>query len=125
VKKALWQFLLVTIAVVYCLVIGLYNSQALAEQLALSGNTDSESQYVSASGSSYQFGHTNQTVSYGTVSGNLPFTPLKNLYKAFLACVKIIEKLYFSFFSQYRFYSQNELIRLKQTDLIFPFHYFW
>ncbi|MGV3589233.1 MAG: hypothetical protein ACO1OF_19660, partial [Adhaeribacter sp.] len=66
-----------------------------------------------------------ETVNYVTAYNNLPFRPLKNPFKAFLAFVKATEQTNFRIFSQYYFYSQNVLIRLKQTDLIFPFHYFW
>lgn len=37
-------------------------------------------------------------------------------------CCKILNS---SFFSQYHFFEKNILVRLREPDIIFPFHYFW
>jgi hypothetical protein len=125
VKKVFWIFSLLTIAGLYSLVIDTYNSPEYVDQFGFSKNTNFENQYFSSLEAADLFCHPVQTVNYVTASNSLPLTSFKNPFKAFLAFVKAIENLYFNIFSQYRFYSQNELIRLKQIDLIFPFHYFW
>jgi hypothetical protein len=46
-------------------------------------------------------------------------------YKGFTAFIQTEEELIISAFSQYSWYSRNSIVRLTQSVLLFPFHFFW
>lgn len=46
-------------------------------------------------------------------------------YKNYSACLKYTEKTISSEFIQYVFQAKNFSLRLRKSDLLFPFHYFW
>jgi len=96
-----------------------YNGTAA---IAKQGDTK-ESYSHSVAAKSFQ--HTVQTEnSLSVCSHNNPVT-VKNTYKEFLAVNKVTEQLLVRSFLQYSFYSHKLLLRLQNTDLIFPFQYFW
>ncbi len=49
----------------------------------------------------------------------------KNKIQDFCLYFKVRENYFFSRFSNYFAYSQNEIFRFEKTDIIFPFHNFW
>ena len=46
-------------------------------------------------------------------------------HKTFSACLKHSEKTISAEFVQYIFRAKNFPVKLRKTDLLFPFHYFW
>jgi hypothetical protein len=56
---------------------------------------------------------------------DIPFSFLKNYLNKFSACPKEAEIFHEITFSKYIFYAGNIIVRFQQTDIIFPFHYFW
>lgn len=123
-KKVFRIFSLLTISALYSFVISLYSSNVFIDNFTFS-QTNSDTKQYSSLVSSYLLCHTSQTESSITVHNNAPPSSLKNPFSEFSACIRTTEQLFFVTFSQYRFYSQNLLVRLQKTDIIFPFHYFW
>jgi len=56
---------------------------------------------------------------------DLPYSILKNYLNKFSACFKEVELFHEITFSKYIFYTGNIIVRFQQTDIIYPFHYFW
>lgn len=123
-KKSLKIIAIFSVAIVYCFAISIYcntfNAGASFSQL-----TTSQNQLHTSEVSSNLFCHTTQSESSVITGSHISFLSLKNALNQFSACTHATEKLFFSAFSQYNFYAQNLLIRLKQTDFIYPFHNFW
>jgi len=125
VKRSLQITGLLSIALLYCLAIGLYSGMAFNRTAAFAKqpNTTKESYGYSVAAKSFQ--HTVQSENSLTVcSHNNPVT-LKNTYKEFSAINKVTEQVLVRTFLQYSFFSHKLLLRLQNTDLIFPFQYFW
>jgi hypothetical protein len=103
----------------------LYSGYAFHSNAALSDFEKSGNKSYSAVVSSNLFCHTTQLKSSVTVFNHFPSPPLKNSFTELSAYTKVSEELFLHTFLQYSFYAQHLLIRLRQTDIIFPFHYFW
>lgn len=58
-------------------------------------------------------------------SKNNPNTTFKTFHNSLFVHTKTIERVFNIAYTQYNFYAKNVLARFKQTDIIFPFHYFW
>jgi len=125
VKKRIRIIARLTISVLYCFIISLYSGNALPHSSAFSKLTKSESKNCSTLLASDLLSHTAQATLSAPAFTAAPSSSLKNPFNDFLAWVKTTDRVFFSTFSQYSFYSQNLLIRFRQTDVIFPFHYFW
>lgn len=123
-KRSLKIIAILGVALVYCFAISIY-SNAFNAGSSFSQLTTSQNQLHKSEASSNLFCHTTQSESSVFASSHISFPSLKNSLSAFAACTNTTEKLFFSAFSQYNFYAQNLLIRLKQTDFIYPFHNFW
>ncbi len=84
--------------------------------------TNQQYYFFSSSNAHNQIAEKESSVSF---CSNIPITIIKNSFKNLSATAKAIEQFFFSTYSQYSFFSQYLLIRLLQTDIVFPFHYFW
>ena len=124
-KKSLHITGLISIALLYCLSIGLYSGMAFNGNAAFAkqGKAAKESYGYSISANSFQ--HTVQTENAVTVCNHSNPVTVKNTYKEFSAANTVTEQVLVHSFSQYSFYSHKLLMRLQNTDLIFPFQYFW
>ncbi len=124
VKKFLKITVLLNISILCCFVISIYNSNAFTATAVFSksGDTDTECHYSAVSSNLFCLARTESSVG---VSGNIPFSPLKNSFRVFSAYARVTEHLLFNRFLQYDFYSRNLVDRFHTTDIIFPFHYFW
>jgi IMP cyclohydrolase len=125
VKKSLQITGLISIALLYCLTIGLYSGIAFNGNAAFvkQGSTTKESYSHSVSAKSFQ--HTVQTENGVTVCNHSNPVTVKNTFKEFSAVNTVTEHILVHTFSHYSFYSDKLLVRLQNTDIIFPFHYFW
>ena len=124
-KKSLHITGLISLALLYCFAIGLYSGVAYAGNTAFSKQAGNATEKYSNAVSAKLFQHTIQTENSITVcTHNNPVT-VKNTYKEFSAANIATEHVGVHTFSQYNFFSQKLLARLQNTDLIFPFHYFW
>ena len=125
VKKSLRIFGLTSISLLYCFVIGMYSGVGSNANAAVAKHSNASGESYAASVSAGTFHHTVQSEnSFTAVNHARPFS-LKNVYDEYSACLKISEQLFCTSFVQYSFYSHKLLMRVQQTDLIFPFHYFW
>lgn len=124
-KKRLRIIALLNISVLYCFVISLYSGNASTYSSAFSKLTKSESKNCSALTVSDFLCHVPHAEVAAPAFTTAPPSSLKTPFNEFLDWAKLTEQVFFSSFSQYSFYSQNLLIRFRQTDIIFPFHYFW
>ncbi len=124
-KKSLQITGLISIALLYCLSIGLYSGIAFTGNAAFAkqGNAAAESYGHSVAAKSFQ--HTLQTENSITVCNHSNPVTVKNTYKEYFAANTLTEQTLVHTFSQYSFYSHKLLVRLQNTDLIFPFQYFW
>lgn len=69
--------------------------------------------------------HAIKTESLVNALNGLPNTSLKKNLNKCSDAFKTQEQSLFNTFSQCTFYSKNVILRFHQTDIIFPFHYFW
>jgi hypothetical protein len=125
VKKFLQKIGLVSITLLYCLATGLYSNAAYAGNIAFSKQDDKATANYSHSVSAKSFQHTVQTENSITVCNHNNTVTVKNTYKEFSGANRATENLLFHTFSQYKFFSHKLLVSLQNTNLIFPFHYFW
>lgn len=124
-KKSLKIIAVSGILLLYCFAISIYSSNAFSSSVFFSPLKTSENQLHKSEVSPKLFCHTAPTESSVFAGSHIPVPSLKNSLSEFAACAKATQKLYLSAISQYNFYAQNLLIRLKQTDFIYPFHHFW
>jgi lipid-binding SYLF domain-containing protein len=125
VKKHLQTTGLISIALLYCLSIGLYSGMAFTGNAAIAKQCDAADESYGSSISAKSFQHTVQTENSITVCNHSNPVTVKNTHKEFSAVNTVTEKVLVHSFSQYSFYAHKLLIRLQNTNLIFPFQYFW
>ncbi len=112
-------------AVLYCFAIGLYSGVAYAGNTAFSKQTGKESAGYSQVVAAKSFQHTVQTENSLTVCTHSNPVSVKNTHNDFSAVNIAAAHVFVHSFSQYNFFAHKLLVRLQNTDLIFPFHYFW
>ncbi|MBK8520324.1 MAG: hypothetical protein WAT20_11045 [Ferruginibacter sp.] len=124
-KKSLQKTGLISMALLYCLAIGLYSGIAFNGNPAFAKQGNEAEKSYGHNVSAKYFLHTIQTRNSFTFGDYSSRVTVKNTYQKFSAANTITEQVLVHTFSQYRFYSHNLLVRLQNTDLIFPFQYFW
>jgi hypothetical protein len=125
VKKSLQITGLISIALLYCFTIGLYSGMAFNGNAAFAKQANATKETYGYSISAKSFQHTVQTENAVTVCNHNSPVTVKNTFKEFSDVNKVAEQILVHTFSQYSFYSNKLLVRLQNTDIIFPFHYFW
>jgi hypothetical protein len=125
VKKNLQITGLLSITLLYCLAIGLYSGVGFNGIAAFANQGNAAKESYTHSVAAKSFHHTIQTGNSLTVCNHSNPVTVKNTYKEFSAVNKITEQILVCSFLQYSFYSHKLLVRLQNTDLIFPFQYFW
>lgn len=90
------------------------------DNLKLANDSNQQQYFFSSSSNHNQIAENESLVT--TYNSSVNFVTFKDKLSA---TAKAIEHSFFSTYSQYCFYSQYLLIRLLQTDIVFPFHYFW
>ena len=124
-KKFLHITGLISIALFYSLAIGLYSGVAYAGNGSFSTQDGHAEKKYSNTVAAKLFQHTIQSENAVTVCGHSKPATIKNTCKEFSAINKAAEQVYVHTFLRYNFFSRKLLVRLQNTDLIFPFHYFW
>lgn len=124
-KKAFKIFALINITLLYCFAVSINSSNASNAGVSFSKNTNSQHEGYHPDVTPGLFCHTTQEANSFTGYHHVPSASFKNSSNTFSFCANAAARLFFSKFSQYIFYSNNVLIRLKQTDYIYPFHHFW
>ncbi len=124
-KKNLRIVSLLSIVALYSSIMSLCSSSLFSQSIDNSKQinpTNQQYYFFSSSNAHNQIAEKESSVSF---CSNIPITIIKNSFKNLSATAKAIEQFFFSTYSQYSFFSQYLLIRLLQTDIVFPFHYFW
>ena len=121
-KKTLPIFLWFLLALGCRLTLGAF-SCAAAEEPKFSGKGDSTEEKLGAEVRSDLFCHLTAGGAHTLFQASTG--ALKHHFNPVFVYSVVLERIYFHTFSQYNFYSEHTLVRLRQTDLIFPFHYFW
>jgi hypothetical protein len=124
-KKTLHITGLLGIALLYCLATALCSGVAYAGNTPFSKQAGNSTEKYSNAVSAKLFQHTLQTENSITVCNHSNPVTVKNTFKDFSAINLATEHIYVRRFLQYNFFSHKLLARLQNTDLIFPFHYFW
>lgn len=122
-KKRFRLFSLFSIFILYSFILSLYCSNAFVHKFS-SSQTSSERKHYSSVMSSNLLCHTAQTDGSTIVHSNARTCSLKSPLNEFTACSRAREQQFLHRFSQYNFFSQNLVVRLQHTDMIFPSHYF-
>jgi hypothetical protein len=91
----------------------------------ISTNCKAENSELCSTINAVKYFHTPQTESLVNVINNLPSPNIKNSMFKLLKCPAIAEDLFNTAFTKYQYFSLNILMRFFETDIIFPFHYFW
>lgn len=125
VKKTLRLIVFTSFLVLYCFVMSLYSNNAFIENSSFSKPSNSENRQYYFSTSLNSIYHIANTENFVNFFDNVSTSSPKNSFNKISVLVKITEQLFFNRFTQYSFESLNLLINLQQTNLIFPFHYFW
>lgn len=123
-KKSARIFLILTLFAFYGYAVSLCNSNNFNNHFPFSPSRFPTQSYDSLKYSNL-FCHIAQTESSILVFRNIPQDSLKKSFNEFSGCFKNIQHLFINIFSQYQFYSKNLIVRLQNTDIIFPFHFFW
>lgn len=60
-----------------------------------------------------------------SASGSNASSGIRDFFSDFSTLIQIDRQLTANLFFQYTFYARHLITRLQNTDIIFPFHYFW
>lgn len=120
-KKRFRIFSLLAFSVLYSSLITVYNSNDFVDNVAFSLSIESEN--FSSLSPAIPPDHVEIAEGSITIVSNPPSSHKNQLYEV-ETCHETIEELFFSEFLTYSFYSQNFIIGLEKTDIIFPFHNF-
>ena len=115
----------VQLTVLYCFAVVFYNSDIgiLGSSFAGDRFSDYEQYFVSSSPNLLTSAIRSEYIT--TEFEKLPISVQKNNLNKFTTCDRIAELHINSTFSKYIIYSIIEVERFQQTDIIFPFQYFW
>jgi hypothetical protein len=125
VKKALKIALLSTLSLMFYFLLStnISNTNSLASNTTKE-NTPQKEQIKSIDTPAFAF--SNRTSFGFSVAKNNANTTFKTFSNAvFSYHTKAIERLLKVTFKHYTLHSKNELYRLSQSKILFPFHYFW
>ena len=124
-RRSLKNTGLIIIILLYCLVTSFYSGIAFNSRSAFSNQTTSENKTYNSNVSPGLFYHTSQIVNSFNLYNNAAPCSLKISVHKFSVWASATERFFFNTISQYNFYTKYLLVRFRQTDIIFPFHYFW
>jgi len=125
VKKVRKISVLFQVLVLYCFMISLCTTSILMPGSSFQNDWSStEKGYYPIAGAGV-FTITNKPLNVVNGFRNLTSFPFKNHPFDYLALRKSAESYLLNSCAEYIFFARNIIIRLRPTDLIFPFHYFW
>ena len=125
-KNILRTAALVNLMLLYGFVISLYNgSEFFQHSLFTEQRTQPQTESYNSVISKSLFCHTAPTENSVTVVTNVSASSFKNQFTDFTEFIRTTDQVFLAKFLQYSFFSKNIFLRLRQYDIIFPFHYFW
>lgn len=112
--------------VLYCFIVSFYSTGILSSGYAYPNDHRSanEERYLPIAGVDL-FTHTTKPENVVVSFNSLLSFSLKNSFNDFLASRQATDLFLLNASSKYIFYASNTVERFQQTDIIFPFHYFW
>jgi len=122
VKKLSSKLVFLKFAVLYCIIFCLPANDAIASNTSLS-NIAVKNYAVSCPADAPDFYC--HTITAGTIVGTTILPGFKNSLPDFLDLLQIKQQDQRLKYSPYILYSGSLLTRLRKSDIIFPFHYFW
>ena len=123
-KKVLKTGVLLLVLVLYCFTVSLYSHDLLRSNTAFSGQSSEVKSYFSLA-SVNLFSHTIRTENSVNYFYHRLSSSLKSHLNDFLFKGVAVDSFLLKTFSKYIFYSRVIIVGFLQTDIIFPFHYFW
>lgn len=124
-KKVVKAAALFPILVLYCFIVSLYSTGISASGIKFQNDQSTKEGSYFPIGGNYLLYHTTKTENVVNGFKNLLTFSFKNHTNDFLAHRKAAESYLFNTYSEYIFFAKNLVVKLQQTDIIFPFHYFW
>jgi hypothetical protein len=115
----------IQLAVLYCVAVVFYSSSSGALNSSFVNDQSNNAGHCFLFASPDIFAAEAQAISVIKEFEKLPFSAQKNYLNRFVTCVRTAELHLVSIFTRYIYHSHNEVERLLQTDIIFPFQYFW
>ena len=116
---------IIFISTLFCLFLSLQSGSVFDNQYSTTISANSENKkafFVNEHNLNCNATHPENTVN---LLKQITAGSFKNKIQDFCLYFKARENYFFSRFSNYFAYSQNEIFRLEKTDIIFPFHNFW
>jgi Mlc titration factor MtfA (ptsG expression regulator) len=98
------------------------SAPSLANYKTVNGNKNTQKEQLKSIASENVVGVSARNIS---IIKTNPCQTFKVVSNAFFIHNIAIEQLYNALFADYKFYAIHSIIRFTQTDIIFPFHYFW
>lgn len=111
------------VSVVCCLVLGIYCGSIITSGSTCAQNTGGES-FISESSTVALFSN-ERTESSLNLYNRTHRTNVKNSFNQFTACQVVAVKLFSYGYLPFIYCFSSCFIQFKNTDIIFPFHYFW
>lgn len=116
---------LLFISILYCYSICItYNNSISSIAFGNEITRESKNFYFSIASNNILY-HTSQSESWSNSYNNYTSAISKNPFNWFFTNKNETEHLLFTIISQFYHHSRNILIRCRNTNIIFPFQYFW
>lgn len=123
VKKQLKIGAFLNLLILYCLIISFYSGNPVNDYAGIPNKSNTE--YLAPKVLSDFVYQAEQTESFIGLHRNIPRITFKNHFTHFSSCFITSELLLFNSFSLCKFFSEDPFLQFKESDIIFPFHYFW
>ena len=125
-KNVFRKAALVNLVLLYGFVVGLYSGSIHFEnKFPTEQQSRSQTESYHSASSKNLFSHTTRTEISVNLVTSVPNSSYKTRFTDFLKFIKTTDQLSLAKFLQYGFFSKHILLRLRQYDIVFPFHYFW
>ncbi len=121
-EKMVILFRIIFILTLYSLATGVVDNHELNS--TYSDQHAGQKEHYSSTVSTNLFHATSHSGSLATPI-SIASTTISDTFEDASAIVKLTEQLFLNGFIQYTFDWRNFLIKIRKTDLIFPFNYFW
>jgi hypothetical protein len=123
-KKVFKIAALLHVIILYCLVLSVYSHGIACTEISVSTGELSQKEHNISSVSANQTGFAVQTENSVIGYNNLPSSQNFH-FNTFFGHHKSSDLFLLKTFPKYILYAKNIVVGFQQTDIIFPFHYFW
>jgi hypothetical protein len=117
------KFILLSIfSALFYLILSTSSDASVTNDKANNGTENSQKEKIKSIDSDHFVCLSSRSISF---TKNNPGSTFKVVSNTLFIHTIAIERLFNTTFSVYKFYAINGIVRFTQTDIIFPFHYFW